>query len=86
MKARKISTAWTKGLKDEESKDRLRQQLVSNSAIFVRLREIMQSRKKYLKIDSYDNTDWAFKQAHQNGMNEAYDEVIDLITTLTEEQ
>lgn len=82
MAQRKINTAWTKGLTGEQKK-RFQEQLLSNHSIFERLDKILEEskRKTWIKSDEYVQ-DWAYYQAHMNGINEAYDNVQQLIRTL----
>jgi len=82
---RKVNLAWTRGLEGEPKK-RFEEQLLSNHKIFEQLDKILleMKQKTEVKLDDYTG-DWSHKQAHRNGMNEAYDQVQKLIRTLIED-
>lgn len=66
-------SVWTKHLKDEESKKRFREQVLSCKQIFERLDQILTEMDKdiltqELNTKIYDIPNWDYRQAHTNGM------------------
>lgn len=81
---RPLSIEWTKGCKTPEEKASL-EKLLRNSTISLgRLREIVRDRIKSLsvserKIEAYSSPNWAYLQAHTNGMMAAYNNIDQLL-------
>lgn len=68
-----VSAAWTQGMNKEE-KDAFLSilSLEEKSKVYERLLSIVQSRRRALETSeiigtAYDNPNWAYKQAHNNG-------------------
>lgn len=83
-KAKRISTTWTLGIRDKESKAKFEESLglVLTSPIMDRLREVIDQKlleaRKSKTID-YSNPSWAYKQAHDNGVEEGLTSIRELI-------
>ena len=77
-------------LGQEKGEDRKRtEEIVRNNVFLIgRLREILEARQKSLdglelSKEAYDTPNWAFKQAHLNGMRQAYKDLMKLTDFLT---
>ncbi len=80
-----ISTAWVAGLKADE-KDRFIALLMNNydNPTLIKLKEVIAVKRQSLEASErsssvYDNANWAFLQAHNNGANQALKFVEDLL-------
>lgn len=64
---------WTQGMSKEEKEDFTRVlSLEINSRVWTRLKEVINTKKTSLEVSErstelYDNPNWAFQQAHNNG-------------------
>ncbi len=70
------SQVWTKHLEAQEEKDRFYQAVMAAKPVLDRLHELADEKLKSLDLremstESYQDTNWAFKQAHQNGFKQA---------------
>lgn len=68
-----FSQKWTQHLKDQQDKDRFYSDVVSSKPILKRLAEMVDEKLttmdfKEMSLDSYSNPNWAYRQAHQNGL------------------
>lgn len=82
-----MKTIWTKHLKDEDKKDRLVKSLYSSKTSFKRLLEILQEEKSELTSNSpsdYNNSAWAYLQAHKNGQLSQIRKIEDLLSFIHE--
>ena len=71
-RSKKFAELWFRGLSEKEKAEMIQSILYSPAS--KRLQEIIISWEKELKMTrgDYENPSWAFKQAHENGMLEAY--------------
>ena len=64
---------WTQGLTDQEKPEVLRLlELEADSPFLKRLLQVLDLKKQNLEtsertLEAYDNPNWAYKQAHNNG-------------------
>jgi len=81
---RNIPLDWTKGLDDQQKKDF--ESLLRNSSRTLRkLRDLMTEYENALdsnqiSVKSFDDHNWALRQAYINGQKSAYRKVKDLVT------
>jgi len=80
-----VSTLWVAGLKSDE-KDRFIALLLNNydNPALIKLREVIVAKRQSLEASErsssvYDNANWAFLQAHNNGAAQALKFVEDLL-------
>lgn len=74
---------WTRNIKDPELKARFEQELI-NSNVLERLRELMKQAESELdaserNISVYDNANWAYRQAHANGIRQGFSKINSLL-------
>lgn len=74
---------WTSNLKDKKDKEAFELTLrnLTNNPAIERLLQIMEeesSKLELVTLSSYDIPGWDNKQAHMNGMREAYKQIADL--------
>lgn len=75
-----MKSAWFKNCKDKAAKDKVKQEIVSQREVLVKLEEILESMlKDATPASDYDSPSWAYKQADRNGFNRAVTTVLDLI-------
>jgi hypothetical protein len=77
--------AWTKHLKDPEEKQRFTNSLYHSKFILDSLSNLLDDMVKELEQEeisprSYDNPNWAYRQAHANGFKQSIAKVKKLIT------
>lgn len=77
-------SAWTKGCKTQEEKDRLQSTLLGSKIAFNRLGELLQEEidelnKSEIDIKNYDNPNWINLQAHKNGQRSSLQKILKLI-------
>lgn len=80
----KISTDWTKHLKDQKEKKEFESVVRSSSFLLSRLRDLLSEYEREIdlsetKLDVYDSPSWSHKQAHQNGRRQAYRKIKELL-------
>ena len=76
-----MKTEWFRNAESEEEAEKIKSSVRSSSNTLERLSEICSQKIKELdsvSIDDYDTPSWASKQAHINGLKEAYRKIIDL--------
>jgi hypothetical protein len=80
---RRISTQWTKHLKDEASRNSFEIKLRTMYAdpVFKRLVEILKEKQEenFKSRFDYDNTSWPYHQAHINGRAQLLEELTTLL-------
>lgn len=67
-------SAWTKHIKDEKDKENFRNRVLSAKEVLRRLDQIIEEQEQDLtdsssSIKSFDNPNWALKQAYIQGYN-----------------
>lgn len=77
-----ISALWLWTDKGEDRK-RTEENVRNNTFLLGRLREILIAQQKSIEIQEqslqvYDTPNWAFKQAHLNGMRQSYKDMMKL--------
>lgn len=77
-------TLWTNHLSDEKAKLEFEQMLLRSKPVLERLRTLVQNKEEELNrsensLSQYDNTNWAYRQAHQNGFRSCQDRILKLI-------
>ena len=83
-------TAWTKNLKTDEDKSKFLSALFRARHVVERLVELMDEDDKSkssaeISPRAYDNTNWTFLQAHQNGYRQCLRDYKKLLTLDHEE-
>ena len=76
-----MKTDWFKGIADEQEIDKIKSSVKSSRLVLERLSNLMEEKIKELDAihaNDYDSPSWAAKQAHINGLKEAYRKVIAL--------
>lgn len=63
---------WTKHLKNEKDKEDFSKYVLGSKALLNRLREILEDKEHSLDysetaLETYDNNNWSYRQAHKNG-------------------
>lgn len=73
---------WARGLPDRQKLEF--ENTLLSSPVIDRLKTILEDMKRSLTVHSkdYDNPGWVAKQAHQNGLYEAYEQIERLLTPL----
>lgn len=76
-------SAWTDHLPDGQ-KDRFKTVVQSSRAALDRLSQILVEREKQLerselRPEAYNNSNWAYLQAHRNGFKQALNQIQELI-------
>ena len=85
LKQTRPQPIWAANLKDKKLKDVFLDETafaLTNSAQFIRLREILNQNKEYLlrtRTIDYDNPSWSHKQAHINGKLDQIEQLLTLI-------
>ena len=84
-----LNTLWLGNDKGED-RQRTEDNVRNNIFLLSRLKEILdkqvaQIERMEASLAVYDNSSWAFKQAHLNGMRHAYQELYKLTDHLTKE-
>ena len=67
-----MQSAWFKNLKTDEEQSRFMNSLLGAKPVLERLKELLEEKEKEIELSerslaSYDNPNWAYKQAHKNG-------------------
>src|SRR5437016_6373951 len=67
---------WTKNLKDADTKSKFEKKLLSSKPVLERLTQLLDERQEHLdanelSVKSFDNPNWAYKQAFNNGFRSA---------------
>lgn len=83
-------SAWTKHLKTDEEKDRLKTHILGSKPVLNRLKELVSEEldgldQRELNDKIYDLPNWDYRQAHGNGYRQAM-KVINKIITLDQEE
>lgn len=78
-------TAWTKHLKTDEEKEQFRQSVKKAQWVLDHVRGLINSSQEALEATeispkSYDNANWAYRQAHANGYKQALRDFTKLLT------
>ena len=79
MRGNTMHSAWFKGLKTKEEKDRRKQEIISHSTFIEDLKELLQTEFRKDKFEDYDSPSWAYKQADLNGYNRALTKVLSIL-------
>jgi|TARA_R110001606_G_scaffold175347_1_gene321906 hypothetical protein len=75
-----VKSTWFKNCKSQAEKDKVKQQILSQQEVIVRLEEILESMlKDTTTAAEYDSPSWAYLQADRNGYNRAVTTVLELI-------
>lgn len=77
----KVKLVWTSHLKDTEEKRKFKEAILSRQDIWDRMKHIIEdkSEAKEMSYTDYDNSAWAYKQAHANGYMEALKEIYNIL-------
>ncbi len=75
---------WLKHLKEEESRREFEGLVLAANGPLSRLKTILAEKKKEMKGADYSDASWAYRQAHENGYNEALSDIA-AILPLTKE-
>lgn len=69
---------WFQGMKEDEKQKLIHS--LKNSDLSQRLQSILKEWERQLEMTQkdYDSPAWAYKQAHRNGMQEAYKKLLSL--------
>lgn len=78
-----MKTVWFTGL-TEDQKAEFKKTLLNNKTLFLQMLKILRALhdtvdRKGLKEDDYEDSNWVFKQAFNNGRLAAYREIAELI-------
>lgn len=78
-------TAWTKHIKDEAEKKQYEQSLHKAKWVLDDVKRLINSSEEALEASeispkSYDNANWAYRQAHCNGYRQALRDFTQLLT------
>lgn len=73
-----MATVWTSHLKGKE-KENFEGYIRNSVTIFERLNQILEDKTQKNKEEDYQKASWAYYQAHQNGYNQAIEEIQKLI-------
>ncbi len=65
-------SAWTKHLKDQEEKLKFESYVLGSKRLFERMKELLQEEESNLEhmdrsTKAFDNPNWAYRQAYNNG-------------------
>jgi hypothetical protein len=82
-----LSLQWTSHLKDPQDKKNLEASIRASTLALGTLRSILIQRLENLQkeettIGAYENSAWAYKQAHQNGVKRSIRDVLELLAFL----
>lgn len=77
-------SVWTRHITDPDQKARFEQELI-NSNVLDRLRELLKQAELELDVSersvkAYDNPNWAYRQAHANGIRQGFSKIKSLLT------
>lgn len=66
---------WTSHLADQAEKERFANYVWTNKPVLKRLKELLEEKETAIdnderSISSYENQNWAYRQAHRNGSRE----------------
>lgn len=78
----KISSAWFQDLKTQDEKDNLENYILNDKIILDKLVKIVYNISRGVEnpsLKDYDTPSWVAKQAHMNGMSEAYRKILSII-------
>lgn len=78
----KLSTQWTKHLKDPEEIERFKSYVSSSQGVLEVLSNLVESKmdvREVFKEEDYNNSSWAYKQADRNGYLRALKEINQLL-------
>lgn len=69
-------SAWTKHLADQTDKDNFNQKVRSSKVVLERLQQLMDEElssidRDEINVATYENPNWAYRQAHRNGFKNA---------------
>lgn len=86
-----LMSQWTSHIKDPEKKAEFSKLLRHSTMSLGRLQEIVKESKEGLlrterSAKAFENPNWAFAQAHTNGMLQAYDNMLKLLSFLDDEE
>lgn len=75
---------WTNHIKDDKEKLEFEQQVLRAKPVLDRLKFLVEQKEDELNryedsLVQYDNNNWAFRQAHQNGFRSCQSRVLKLI-------
>ena len=85
-----LSTEWTRSCKSPEDKEKVEKLLRNSGRSLGLLRDILERRIQELyrserKVETYSSPNWAYMQAHTNGMLAAYNNIDQLLSFLDKE-
>lgn len=68
-------TAWTQHLTNPEDKERFKQAVQAAKPVLERLKELVEQKESSMEfqemsLTSYENPNWPYRQAHQNGFKQ----------------
>lgn len=80
---KRLSTDWTKHLKEDEKKD-FQAAVLNDRLVLGRLADIIEEKlqtiqRKELTASEYDTPSWAYRQAHLNGIKAGLTTIRDLL-------
>lgn len=83
---KELNSLWLGGSKGKERAD-LEKVVRNNILLLSILKGIVESKLKTIEtneqtLSTYDNSNWSHKQAHQNGLKAAYNEILKLTAFL----
>jgi len=70
---------WFSGIKNEEEREKVKQDIALAHNAFKRLSDILAKKEKKSSASDYDRASWSSYQADMNGYNRALQEVLKLI-------
>lgn len=76
----KLDLIWFLNEKDESKRDQIRSLVTNSTAILSRLSKILDKKinetdRQIISRDTFDNPNWAYKQAYDNGYVQALKEI-----------
>lgn len=79
-----MKSTWTKNLKTPEDIENFQSMLLGSRPVLERLVDILKEKdealdRTSLSLTSYDNPNWAFKEAHKNGYSSCIHNLIQLL-------
>lgn len=79
-----MNTIWTKNLKTEEEKQQFQNTLLGSRLVLERLSDILKEKaesldRSSLTLSSFDNPNWASKEAYKNGYASCIHNLLQLI-------
>ena len=77
-----MQSVWHSHLKNEKEKKDFIEYVRNSEKVLERLKDICEGIKREARASSldYDNPSWAYRQAHSNGIEEAVDKVIKVLS------